>query len=317
MTSSLEDDPAMRPASVVRTQIGESSLPRVILGDHGFLAKFGSTMTDAEVETRMVEALSFAALGIAAGEARCGYAAARACRTAGRDTRSTVVHHDDVPLLLGGEPIRYRKCASTLLALLSSHGCDISQDLVLGFLTQWATSEALTGADLCSLQTAPELPANSPAATVAAGAPAVVTIGGDWLDLLMLAELYDLAAQAFSLVAARARRAGAAVALTSYVGGLCPPAATAPLLTLSDAILIPFNRAGHGMVPDPNASLGWATSHGLPVLGMHLMAGETDISHALSACAAADIKVAIVGASQKRHIRLLADAAAELPGNPS
>jgi hypothetical protein len=303
----------VRPAPVPSVRIGDRCVPRVVLGDHNFLAKFGSVMTDTEVTERMLEALKRAEVGLAAGEARCGYAAMEACRIAGRDTSATIVHHDDIAVRLRGQPLRYRRCAATLRTLLYGHGFLVDQDPVLAFLGDWSPGECLSRFELQSLDVASEFSADSVGRTAMSGPPALVTIGGDWLDLLLMAGLHSLATEAFSIVAGRARLVGAAVALTSYVGGLCPTSATEPLLEQSDAILLPFNESGHGMVPNASTALAWAASSGLPLLGMHLLAGgNTDIRRALKACAEAGVSVAVVGASQVANIQLLTDAVTDV-----
>lgn len=290
---------------VPRCTIGPASVPRLFLGDHGYLAKLDSSMTVDEVVESMRALRSTLPVGLSAGEPRVVDAALRALH--GRGCRDIMIH-TDLRATLGGQYIRYRDVAATMTAHLARFGTDLSKDPVLGFLYP-------AGRDGSDLTPAIELldldrtNAESTLADIDRAGPIVVSIGGDWLDLLLVLGRLELAITGLTEIAEAAAAQGAAVLLTTYFGAMLEQPALEPFLGIVDGLLVPLNHAGYGTLPTLAEHLAWVDSVGLPVIGMHTLSGAATIEEAFSWLDRPSVAALVIGAASPQHQEDLASAA--------
>lgn len=292
-------------------RIGRKVVPKLFLGDHGYLAKLDSTMTTEQVTASIARMVSLAEVGVTAGESRVVKAALAAMETT--QPTAPLMIHGDLPLTLAGERLRYRRCAATLAKALGLAGLDFRSDPVLGFIyTVGVDAEPLDAdADVTKIDyDAAQL--NELVQDIVRSKPAIVTVGGDWLDLLLLLDPLGHGLRGLEILKAVAQNVGAALVLTTYIGALLSPSTASHLGRLIDGLMVPINESGVGMVPDPRAHWRWIETTGLPVIGMHLLAGSKDPLRALNWMESVPVDVAIVGASSDDHQDLLVRAAAAL-----
>ncbi|MGW5237509.1 hypothetical protein ACWEOW_01095 [Monashia sp. NPDC004114] len=291
---------------IPRRRLGPATVPRLFLGDHGYLAKLDSTLTVDQVAESMRSMLATASVGLSAGETRVIDTAVNVL--AGREDRSLMIH-SDLHALLRGERIRYRHLAATTTERLSAHGLDLTRDPVLGFLYdiggRGSTISLRHHAGL-------ELDADAlqgSQSEIRRAKPCLVSVGGDWLDLLLLMGRGDLAAAGLTQLAHTARSIGAAVLATTYVGAVIAPTAIAPIIDLVDGLLVPLNRSGFGMLPNAAEHLSWLAGVDKPVLGMHVLAGESTPASALMWLDLPMVAALVIGASSASHqLALVAEA---------
>lgn len=292
-------------SKIPRRVIGPASVPRLFLGDHGYLVKLDSSMTIDEVVESMRGLLSKIPVGLAAGEPRVVDAAL--CALRGRAPRDLMIHAD-VRVSLRGERIRYRHVAATMTTQLALRGLDMSADPVLNFLYE----VGLEGRDLAPA--APHLQlesqnAESFIADINRAAPTVVSIGGDWLDLLLVLDRLDLALSGVAELANVATASGSAVLLTTYVGAMVESSVIDALLGMVDGLLVPLNRAGFGTLPTLAEHCEWIASVGMPVVGMHALSGTATVDEALTLLDDPSVAALVIGASSTPHQAALASAA--------
>lgn len=290
---------------IPRRTIGPASVPRLFLGDHGYLAKLGSSMTVEEVAESMRGLLSAIPVGLAAGEPRVVDAAL--CAMHGRPRRDLMIHAD-IRITLRGERIRYRHVASTMTTHLAMRGMDLSTDPVLDFLYKVGHD----GSDLARVAAHLHLDSNNAAsftADIKRAAPAVVSIGGDWLDLMLVLGRFDLATTGVAELAKVASASGAAVILTTYFGAMVEPSAIDPFLNMIDGLLVPLNRAGFGTLPSLADHRAWIASLDMPVIGMHALSGAESVDEALTLLDEPFVAALVIGASSSQHQAALARAA--------
>lgn len=215
-----------------------------------------------------------------------------------------------MPASLDRAPIRYRNCAATLLHALDELGVDVRTDPVLGFLDRVGTY-----GKVIDVQVRDELRLDDRALATLLGdirraQPDVVTIGGDWLDMLLLVCRHDLVVAGLRQVSVAAEEVGAALVLTTYVGGLIELTTILKVTALVDGVMVPLNRAQAAMLPNENALWNWITAIGKPVIAMHVLAGGDDpltaLRHLLTH---PEVAVAVIGASSPVHQNVLAGAA--------
>lgn len=290
---------------IPRRIIGTASVPRLFLGDHGYLAKLDSLMTIDEMVESMRGLLSTIPVGLAAGDPRVVDAAL--CALQGRAPQDVMIHAD-VRVTLRGERIRYRHVAATMTTQLALRGIDMSADPVLNFLYEVGRE----GSDLAPVASRLQLEsqnAESFIADIKRAAPTVVSIGGDWLDLLLVLDRLDLALTGVAELANVATASGSAVLLTTYVGAIVESSVIEALLSMVDGLLVPLNRVGFGTLPTLAEHREWIASVGMPVIGMHALSGTTTVDEALTLLDDPSVAALVIGASSKPHQAALASAA--------
>lgn len=290
--------------------LGGFDIPALFLGDHGFNEKFGSSLTDSEIRSRMEYVVARSNLGLGAGDERLLRLAREAEQAASNST--SVMFHTDVPLENGGGRLRYGACGSTLRASLERRGFDIERDPVLSYLLEFDTRSALSHdqfADIRVDRRALDLLAEE----LRTYRPSAVSVGGDWLDMLLLSGLDELAWEGLAAVDDLTAELGIAFVVTIYVG----PLVSFVLPERAVAALVPVNKHGVAMVPDRDTALGWMHATGRPFIGMHLMSGAPDAVTALRGAGVVEgdlVVGAIVGASSPDNIDGLLAAARETWG---
>jgi hypothetical protein len=139
--------------------------------------------------------------------------------------------------------------------------------------------------------------------------PAIVSVGGDYLDVLAACGRHDLVDAALARYAEICNLRRRALVLTTYLG----PAFGFELLKnrgMVAALMVPLNRLGFGMFPTADELVLWLAAAGKPVLGMHVLAsGAIEPIEGLPYAYSNGADVCIVGASQSSHIAALVEAA--------
>lgn len=289
-------------------RVGPVDVPQLYLGDHGFLAKLESSMTEDQVIASMTRMLLKAQVGLAAGDRRVVDAVLAARQRLDRD--ASLMIHGDLRVLHSKTKIRYRYCAATTLAALNQFGLNLRADPVLNFLYPVASVAGPLPHDFTRGLTLDRESLQELCDDVLRTHPSLVTVGGDWLDMLLLLGRVDLAVEGFRLVADHARHVGSAIVLTTYVGALVSAGDLRELSGLADGVMVTINHSGFGMLPNPLTHLAWVKDLGLPVVGMHLLAGNHDAADALSWLDQPLVATVVIGASSAAHQDTLAHAAA-------
>jgi hypothetical protein len=284
--------------------IGSTEVPRLFLGDNGFLAKLDSRLTDAEIIDRMSLAASLIALGVAAGDERLLGLARVAGDRLGR--RIPLMHHSDLPLMVGDQPLPYGRCAATIRhSLVEEHHINVGQDPVLGFLDHFVDRDPLTP-DECKNISLDLGKMEAQASVLPSYSPSVITIGGDYLDLLHLVGREDLAHEGLTRVRDNLPASDVAIVATLYVGALVD----ASFDDLVDGIMVPINRLGVAMLPNRDVLTEWSRHLKLPLIAMHVLAaGAIDPTMALQDVDGLGVTTAVIGASRRESIMRLAEAA--------
>lgn len=298
MTKSHKHNEPLRCATA---HLGKAQVPTVYLGDNGFLKKFGSELSDDVVLERMTNVVRRSTLGLAAGDDRLLALARRAEQAAGRQV--SLMHHSDLPLEMDGHRIRYRRCGSTLLAALRRRGISVRSDPVLRYLEQFDTADALSPDEVARLSLS-SLGLDQFDYSNSFHRPDVVTIGGDWLDMLLVCGADELVAAGLTRMIEQSRASNAAVAVTLYVGALT----SYDVPQTVDALMLPLNEDGVAMLPTRDDSVDWAMRQETSLIGMHVLGRHTrSVSDALHYFRRLthNTGVAVIGASHPDNIEAL------------
>lgn len=302
------------PVSVPLVTIGPATVPRVFLGDHGYLAKLDSVMSVTAVTESMSAMVSMASVGISAGETRVVDAALSAQRS--HDPHPPLMIHGDLAVTAAGEKIRYRQCAVMTARSLASRGIDLRADPVLGFL--YTVSAGVTPLERFAAAglTLDAAALESLASDIRRARPAILTVGGDWVDMLLLLGRPDLIIDGLNCLRAVTAPLGSALVLTTYVGAVVDARLMADITNLVDGLMTPINDSGAAMLPHPEALWNWIMGAGLPIIGMHVLAGAPEPQAGLHWLWTPPVAAVVVGASSSAHQAALAAAlAAAFPGS--
>jgi hypothetical protein len=291
-------------------RLGSFDFPALFLGDHGFNEKFGSALTDAEVRSRMELVVRHSNIGLAAGDERLLRLARQAEQAASQPV--ALMYHVDIPLGDQRGRLRYGLCGSTLRACYEERGLDLRADPVFSYLGQFDPRDELSEDRLNNVRLN-EAALDQLAEQVETYRPDVITVGGDWLDMLLLKRLDELAADGLAAMGNLAGAFGTALVVTIYVG----PLVDFVLPETAVAALVPLNESGAAMLPDRVAALGWMAKADRPFIAMHLMSGAASPRAALMRAGVVDggsVVAAVVGASKPQNIDDLLIAARETWG---
>lgn len=289
---------------VPRTGIpGPSAVPRLILGDNGFLKRYGSRLAIPEIADRIRDALDRADVGVGAGDARV-------LRAARRAQAPWVLHHTDVAFLADGRRAHFGRCMATLHADLTARAPRFAANdplmghFVAGFAgfrpydadTRFTTDDALTERIVDRIQTY---------------RPAMTTIGGDYLDALIALGAIDAARRSIEPVLDACRRSGSIPALTTYLAGLVDRDEMESIAEGCAAVMAPMNELGIAMPPTKQTARENLQQLGLPIIAMHVLAaGRLKPDRAIrSVLRTQGVAAAIIGASTPEHITQLINAA--------
>lgn len=276
--------------------------PVLVLGDNGFLRKYGSTMTAAEIAETIGYALSRASVGIGAGDRRV-------LRAARRAKAPWILHHTDVRFLAGQRRSHFGRCMATLHTLLlrQAPAFAATDPLMGSFVASYERFKPYTGDAAFA---ADDQSTEGIVTTIREYRPEVTTIGGDYLDALLAVGAFDAARLALKPIVEECRRSDSVPVLTTYLAGLLSDG----MLEIAadfQAVMVPFNATGVAMAPDRSTVVSSLRRLGLPVIAMHVLAAgtvtpEEALRHAMSDGL---VSSAIVGASSRPHIDRLITAA--------
>jgi hypothetical protein len=289
--------------SVPTQPLGDSLIPRLCLGDHGFLKRYGSHLSLEEIRQRMSYASSLASLGLAAGDQRCLSAARSVLRA---EASQPLLYHTDLPISLPSARIDFARCKATLYGALSKKTNSFIRDgdPLARYLTKFAAFSPYATGDVERL-TITERAITREITKLRRFRPGVVTIGGDWLDFAFSVGRADLAVGLFSRLRQECVSLRVPVVLVTYTGALTMAKDSVVLSPhLYDALMLAVNAKGFGMFPNPITLSRWARDIGKPVIAMHALGvGRIPpLSSLRYVFEEARVLAAVVGASTYGHI---------------
>jgi len=285
-------------------EIGPRVLPRLFLGDNGFLAKFGSKLTDIEVEERMRYAFKRASLGLAAGEERCLKAAFQVRNDEYKSDGPPILYHADLSFRINHRPTEFRRCMASLLEwLVKVNPAFTEQDPILGhFLSRYSRYAIYTENELRAIRI-DHSAWQEQLRLLDQYKPDAISVGGDYLEFALAVDRLDLVEEGLNLFHRECLRLSIPLVFTTYVGPYIWDN-SASLLTITDALLLPVNAKGLAMLPNRDGLLAWANAVNKPVIGMHTLgSGHISLEEALSfTFIEANIPISVIGASSYDHI---------------
>jgi hypothetical protein len=289
--------------------LGSPAIPPLILGDHGFVRKYGSSMPVADIRRLMTFALDCGIRGLSAGDSRVLAAALVVAES--RRPRPYVLRHADVGFLVNGRRPSFARCMATIaLALNDRDRSFLSRDPLMGsFLMRYRRFRPYERGD--TIQPDPIWRAGVLGSTGEAG-PSAVSVGGDYLDALLVLGAAEPVLDEICALAATLHTRGKSIILTSYVLGAAGAASLAEVAFAFDAVMVPLNRQGLGVFPSNEEVRRELAAFGKPTLAMHALgSGAIPPKEALEyVFVEAKAATAVVGASSAEHITCLAAAAA-------
>lgn len=293
---------------IPKAQIKNINVPRLFLGDHGFLRVYGSRLTDTEIIERMQYALSKGTLGLAAGDERCLRSAREAFLSLGRSP--TILYHSDLRLRIGTNQIDLDRAMAGLYQwLLEKDSQKIQTDPIVGaFLVGYKDSKVYQSNELSDLQ----IDSNAwrqELKLIDEMDPTIITIGGDLLDFAVIAGRPDIVIDYLSPLREISISKKIPLFLTLYIGsyGLKPPVIPPDLY---DGLMVPINAQGYGMFPSGPDLLSVLKCLNKPIIAMHVLgSGRIDPKAGLNyVYSKVNANIAVVGASKHRHIDYLIEA---------
>lgn len=301
----------MSPWRVPEFELGAYRFPRLFLGDRGFLRRYGSQLSLDDITRLMAVAVTDAGVGLAVSDEATVAAASRIRDACG----ATVMLHTQDLLSVASQG-NVRRCAATLRAhVLRRVPNELLRNdrLVGGFLE--AGREVPPYGDDELAAAAPDEAALAFAVTLIEQArPAIMTMGGDWLDLCLCTGRPEPIETVARTLRAAAGEQTPLLAF-SYLGAiLCPDMTQAPGHT--NGLAIPVNLLGDGMLPDRAGFLAWTRRAGGPILAVHALAlGCIPVAPALDfVWNHVGVPLAVVGASTDAHITTLIGATRRVLG---
>jgi hypothetical protein len=283
------------------------NLPSVILGDHGFMRRYGSTLPDAEVLRLMTYALGKGLPMLSGGDFRLPPLIVEAFL--GHGSKPRWMMHMDAEIVLRGANGFARAIATLDQALLAQIGERARADRIMGpFLKSFSAQRPLAAGDRRRVVLDMGV-VEEQCRTIIDRRPEVVTIGGDATDFLFACGRMDLLDCLIARATIAAEQAGTKVFLCSYIGFCWPEDFRALAKRHRVAgLMVPVNTAGHGMLPSAAAVRANLGALALPVVAMHALAiGVLPLENALrSVLDWPEITAVVVGASTEGHIRDLA-----------
>jgi hypothetical protein len=284
--------------------LGGRQVPRLILGDNGFLRKYGSTLALAEIRALMRLASAVGA-GLAAGDERC----LRAAREAAADD-GFVLAHIDARFRSGDRGAHFGRCMATLADALARDAPDfLDTDPIMGaFVGGYRRFRPYAWEDVLRLDSQS---IGSDARRMRLYRPEAISVGGDYLDALLAIGRHDLVLDALAVWREACDDIDALLVFTTYLAGYVEPRVLRRVAEPATAILVPYNAAGFGMLPTRLAVQRAVSEARRPVIAMHVLgSGRLRPAEALAAVLADEyVATAVVGASTPKHIAELLAAA--------
>jgi hypothetical protein len=282
-------------------------IPRVFLGDRGFLQRYGSRLELDDV----IQLMKIAAQGAPVGFAVSDRLTAEAAMSVNKIYNSPVLLHTQSLITMAETELDIRRIAATFREYLKGkmiHRLEHDQ-LFGGFIRDVCPS----GIKEYCLADGRSLVLNESAIQYSSSLseqvdPVIITFGGDWLDLCLILGRYDLIWDAASWLKRAA--ANAKLLAFSYLAPICLVKDAFVLTSCVDGLLLPINLLGDGMLPGREYSLAWAAGTGLLVCALHILAlGRIPVLPALDyVLNHENVPIAIVGASTVSHITTLTQA---------
>ena len=282
-------------------------LPRIILGDHGFMHGYGSTLPDEEIVELMIYAIKRGIGMLSAGDFRLPRLIVDAFKR--QDLTSRWMMHSDAELMLGPDRAFPRAMAAMDRALAARIGDAARRDVIMQPFLESFDDVAPLGAEEIERVALDREHLESQCRTIVNYRPEIVTVGGDATDFLLACgrtDLFDLILQRISAAAAAV---GTKVFLCTYVG-FCFAEPFDRLMKRQDiaGLMVPANIAAHGMLPNSSQARLHLRAIRKPVIAMHALAiGVLPLEPALRGVLEwPEIESVVVGASTPPHIAELA-----------
>jgi hypothetical protein len=297
------DEPGAGDATATqhRALVSEQKWPRLVLGDHGFLQKYGSRLSTKEIQSRMRLGID-RGVGLAAGDRRCLTLATRVARPNG-----FVLYHTDGRFLASYRRCHFGRTMATLGNTMKlTHPQFLESDPIMGaFLTRYGDFRPYTLAEPLQLD---EDAFARDVDVVKRHTPRAVSVGGDYLDALLSLGRIDLVVDCFRQWSSVCEPMGASLIFTTYLAGVCDLESLRSVAEFVSGLMVPLNVAGLGMLPDRETVTDRLTQVGRPVIAMHALgSGALHPEKALPPLFEMPfVRGAVVGASSPEHIALVA-----------
>lgn len=299
---------------IPEVEIGSFSFPRLYLGDHGFLQMYGSQFTIEEISKRMQFALGISSIGLAAGDERCLKTAYKCLQIAKRE--NSLLYHTDLHLTSGGQPVEFPRAMKHLfLRLTNTTPEKLKHDPVVGhFLSQYAKYTGYDENFIGKLDLDLEV-SRYDENLIHQYRPRIVTVGGDYLDFAIAVGRIDLVNSGIEYYRNLCAKKGLLLFITLYLAtDMIRDALISP--DLFNGVMVPINLLGYGMLPSSDELLFQLRQLSKPILAMHVLASgkispQGGLDYVFNDCGST---LAVVGASQYRHIEQLIRAGHETLG---
>lgn len=300
---------------VPETKIGPISIPRLYLGDHGFLQQYGSQLSIDEISQRMQYALKSGSLGLAAGDERCLRAARLSLKS--NESNNALLYHTDLRLISENRAVEFPRAMRHLFDHVSEASPEkATSDPVVGkFLSQYAQCQKYDANLLCQLDLDRKALIHD-AGLIAKYQPSIVTVGGDYLDFAIAVGRPDLIQHGVEYYRKVCAPKGILLFVTLYLAvNMIRESMLSP--DLYDGLMTPINPMGYGMLPSKEELLSHIKELNKPILAMHILASgnispEQGLAYVFNEC---DVALAITGASQYKHITKLLKVGREILGD--
>jgi hypothetical protein len=268
-----------------------------VLGDHGFLRKYGSTLSAKDIEICM-RAAADAGMGLAAGDERCLKIAARVAGSEG-----FVLYHTDARFFADDRRCQFPNTMATLrTAVQDTHPAFLDDDPIMGaFLDSYSRFRPYRPSQRLALDER-TLAVDGELARL--NSPTAISVGGDYLDALIARGREDLVLDCLGAWANVCDQVGASLVFTTYLAGWMEQAVLAAVVAEVAAVMVPMNAAGFGMLPDRDSVIARLADVGTPVIAMHpLGSGRISARKAVPPLLSMPLVISVVaGASTPGHL---------------
>lgn len=279
------------------------TIPRVFIGDRGFLKRYGSRLTRREKSEIYRYAISRANFGLCSGDNETASILADIKMT---DNISTIYHSRFLLSLAGNIRIQPGILAATLQ---DHYGCRLSEEfkandtIISGFMNQAYHSQSLSKDDISSIEIDAKILA-SDLESIRTLEPTLVTVGGDWLDLALACGLDDVICTIITELHSVARSYNSSIIIFSYMYPVIPGFLSWLGMDIIKGLFCPVNLMGNGMPPDRDAALQSTKDIDKLKIGMHILGGGIiPILPALDyAINHINLDAVVIGASKKNNI---------------
>jgi len=250
------------------------NIPRVFIGDRGFLKRYGSQFTEAEISSIYEYAISRSNFGACAGDETT----AEVLSQLKKSYEFYTMYHTRFLLSLGKlRKITPLKLAATLryyYGEVLNSVFEKNDSIISAFLNQGAKESPLSRRDICQITEDCQMMERD-LQCIYKLRPTLITIGGDWFDLAIACGLDDLVHRIIKIIHQATLKNNTIILLFSYMYPLMDRYQSFIDLEYVHGLFCPMNISGNGMPPDKETALQVISKIDKLKVGMHLLGGGT------------------------------------------